>query len=146
MPKGVIKSSVYPMRFEADELALLKALSKELGIRSLAALIRLYIRIGLGTPTREQATMHKFDDIKRQLRGMANNLNQMTRAANAGKFRLNKRTEDQLEEMKVLVQSASDLLNTYQDASQIRSLVRSQAYFEARRKNLAERSKAKGVS
>ncbi|KIC39842.1 hypothetical protein RA27_17490 [Ruegeria sp. ANG-R] len=136
MPKGVLKDSVYPMRFEADELALLRNLSKQLGLRSVASLIRLFIRNGMGLPTLEQAKNNQFDDLARQLRVTASNLNQMTRAANAGKFRLNKRTEDTLEEMKTLLAASQRLLNDYQDTANLRSLVRAAAHFQTRRESL----------
>lgn len=138
MPKGVTKSSVYPMRFEADELALLKVQSKEFNLRSVAALIRIYIRICQGTPTRLQEEAADLDDIRLQLRGVATNLNQMAKAANAGKFRLTSHVEAELKDLQETVRVTLDLLNAYKDATRIRSLVRALAYFEAKEKTLEE--------
>ena len=139
MPSGAPKSSVYPIRFDKDELSLLRKFSKEFELRSVAALLRLYIRIGMGLPSRELARLHEFQEMLRQLRGMANNLNQMTKAANAGKFRLDKRTEQSIEEMRQFVEASCDLLNDYQDSASIKSIVRAQAYFEAKRKSTSQK-------
>ncbi len=138
MPEGVVKSSVYHMRFEADELALLKAQSQEFNLRSVAALIRIYIRICQGTPTRLKEEAADLDDIRLQLKGVSTNLNQMAKAANAGKFHLTSYAEADLKALDETVKLTLDLLSAYKDATNIRSFVRALAYFEAKEKTFEE--------
>lgn len=124
MPPGVSKSVTTTMRFDEDELAFLKQRRKAMQLRSVTGLVRVCIRIAFGIPTIEEFERLRFNAHEAQLAGMANNLNQMTRAANAGKFRLNKRTEDQIEAMKVEVRELRQLFQDYADAARERSFTR----------------------
>jgi predicted ATP-dependent protease len=124
MPKGAPKSVTTTMRFDEDELAFLKQRSKAMELRSVTGLVRVCIRIAFGIPSKEEFRTQKFKEHLAQLVGMANNLNQMTRAANAGKFRLNKRTEEQIEAMKVEVRDLRRLIEDYSDAAHQRSFTR----------------------
>ena len=51
--------------------------------------IRTSIRMALAIPTKEEANIRRFQEIERELRGLATNFNQLTRAANAGKLMWN---------------------------------------------------------
>ncbi|MFA3919356.1 MobC family plasmid mobilization relaxosome protein [Ruegeria hyattellae] len=141
MPQGVPKSVTTTMRFDEDELAFLKQRSKAMQLRSVTGLVRVCIRVAFGIPSKEEFRILQFKEHLVQLAGMANNLNQMTRAANAGKFRLNKRTEDQIEAMKVEVRLLRRLLEDYSDAAHERSFTHA---LEIER--LAEKQRAARVS
>lgn len=141
MPQGVPKSVTTTMRFDEDELAFLKQRSKAMQLRSVTGLVRVCIRIAFGIPSKEEFRTHQFKEHLVQLVGMANNLNQMTRAANAGKFRLNKRTEDQLAAMKDEVRELRRLIEDYSDAAHERSFTRA---LEIER--LAEKQRASRVA
>lgn len=141
MPQGVPKSVTTTMRFDEDELAFLKQRSKAMQLRSVTGLVRVCIRIAFGIPSKEEFRTLQFREHLVQLVGMANNLNQMTRAANAGKFRLNKRTEDQIEAMTVEIRALRRLIEDYADAAHERSFTRA---LEIER--LAEKQRAARVS
>lgn len=141
MPSGISKSVVKSMRFDEDEWAFLEQRRKVLQLRSVTGLVRMCLRVAFGIPTKEELVAKKFNAHLVQLVGMANNLNQMTRAANAGKFRLNKHTEDQLEAMKLEVRALRQLFEDYSDAAHERSLTRA---LEIER--LAEKQRAARVS
>ncbi|MEX0278582.1 MAG: MobC family plasmid mobilization relaxosome protein [Ruegeria sp.] len=129
------------MRFDEDEWSFLEQRRKALQLRSVTALLRMCLRVAFGIPTKEEFVAKKFKEHLAQLVGMANNLNQMTRAANAGKFRLNKRTEDQIEAMKVEIRELRQLFEDYSDAAHERSFTRA---LEIER--LAEKQRAARVS
>lgn len=141
MPSGVPKTLVKSMRFDEDEWSFLEQRRKALQLRSVTALLRMCLRVAFGIPTKEEFVAKKFKEHLAQLVGMANNLNQMTRAANAGKFRLNKRTEDQIEAMKVEIRELRQLFEDYSDAAHERSFTRA---LEIER--LAEKQRAARVS
>ena len=141
MPQGVPKSVTTTLRFDEDELAFLKQRSKAMQLRSVTGLVRVCIRIAFGIPSKEEFRTQHFKEHLAQLVGMANNLNQMTRAANAGKLRLNHRTEDQIEAMKVEVRELRRLIEDYSDAAHERSFTRA---LEIER--LAEKQRATRVS
>lgn len=141
MPKGASKSVTTSMRFDEDELAFLKQRSRAMQLRSVTGLVRVCIRVAFGIPTKEEFRTQKFEALLVQLAGMANNLNQMTRAANAGKFRLNKRTEDQIEAMKIEVRGLRQSLQDYSDAAHERSFTRA-----LKIERLAEKQRAHRVS
>ena len=141
MPSGISKSVVKSMRFDEDEWAFLEQRRKVLQLRSVTGLVRMCLRVAFGIPTKEELVAKKFNAHLVQLVGMANNLNQMTRAANAGKFRLNKRTEDQIAAMKVEIRELRQLFEDYSDTAHERSLTRA---LEIER--LAEKQRAARVS
>ncbi|MEM6886983.1 MAG: MobC family plasmid mobilization relaxosome protein [Pseudomonadota bacterium] len=124
MPSGIPKSLVKSMRFDEDEWAFLEQRRKAMQLRSVTGLVRVCLRVAFGIPTKEEFRTLQFKEHLVQLIGMANNLNQMTRAANAGKFRLNKRTEDQIEAMKVEIRELRQLFEDYSDAARARSFTR----------------------
>jgi hypothetical protein len=141
MPSGIPKSLVKSMRFDEDEWTFLEQRRKAMQLRSVTGLMRVCLRVAFGIPTKEEFVAKKFNAHLVQLVGMANNLNQMTRAANAGKFRLNKRTEDQIEAMKLEVRELRRLFEDYSDAAHQRSFTRA---LEIER--LAEKQRATRVS
>lgn len=141
MPNGVPKSVTTTMRLDEDELAFLKERRKVMQLRGVSSLLRVCVRVAFGIPSKEEFRTLQFKEHLDQLVGMANNLNQMTRAANAGKFRLNKRTEDQIEAMKVEVRALRRLFDDYSDAAHERSFTRA---LEIER--LAEKQRAARVS
>lgn len=141
MPTGIPKSLVKSMRFDEDEWAFLEKRRKALQLRSVTGLVRVCLRVAFGIPTVEEFERLRFKAHEAQLVGMANNLNQMAKAANAGKFRLNKRTEDQIEAMKVEVSALRKLFEDYTDAARERSFTRA---LEVER--LAERQRASRIS
>ena len=124
MPSGISKSVVTSMRFDEDELAFLEKRRKAMQLRSVTGLVRVCIRVAFGIPTKEEFRTQHFKAHLDQLVGMANNLNQMTRAANAGKFRLNKHTEEQIEAMKLEIRTLRQLFQDYSDAAHERSFTR----------------------
>ncbi len=121
MPSGVSKTVTTTVRFERDELALLKERRKAMQLRSLSSLIRVGLRVVLRLPNLEEKRLLHIDDQVVQLRGMAGNLNQMAKAANAGKFRLNKRTEELLINMDEAIHELRGLLQSYIDDTETRS-------------------------
>ncbi|WP_108862357.1 MobC family plasmid mobilization relaxosome protein [Ruegeria sp. Alg231-54] len=141
MPSGISKSVVKSMRFDEDEWAFLEQRRKVLQLRSVTGLVRMCLRVAFGIPTKEEFVAKAFNAHLVQLVGMANNLNQMTRAANAGKFRLNKRTEDQIAAMKVEIRELRRLFEDYSDTAHERSFTRA---LEIER--LAEKQRAARVS
>jgi signal transduction histidine kinase len=111
------------MRFERDELASLKEYQKTMQLRSLAGLIRVGLRAALRLPNLEERRLLRMDEQVTQLRGMATNLNQMAKAANAGKFRMNKRTEDLMAQMYAAISDLTHLLNEYCSAADHRPIL-----------------------
>jgi len=141
MPSGISKSIVKSMRFDEDEWAFLEQRRKAMQLRSVTGLARVCIRVAFGIPTKEEFRTQHFKDHLAQLVGMANNLNQMTKAANAGKFRLNKRTEDQIAAMVLEIRELRQLFEDYSDAAHERSFTRALEI-----EQLAEKQRAHRVS
>ncbi|MFA3918829.1 plasmid mobilization relaxosome protein MobC [Ruegeria hyattellae] len=121
MPSGVPKSVTTTVRFYEDELALLKERRKAMQLRSLASLIRVGLRVALRLPNLEEKRLLRIQEQVVQLRGMAGNLNQMAKAANAGKFRLNRRTEELLVEMDEEIHELRKVLENYIEDTRTRS-------------------------
>ena len=70
--------------------------------------------MALGIPTIEEANIRRFQEIEEQLRGLARNFNQMTRAANAGKLLWTQQDADAVSDLSVSVNEARALLREYQ--------------------------------
>ncbi|WP_299668588.1 plasmid mobilization relaxosome protein MobC [uncultured Ruegeria sp.] len=124
MPTGQPKSVTTTMRFDEDELAFLKQRSRAMQLRSVTGLVRVCLRVAFGIPTKEEFRTQRFEAHLVQLVRIANDLNQMTRAANVGKFSLNKRTEDQIEAVKIEIRVLRQLFEEYSDAARERSFTR----------------------
>jgi hypothetical protein len=121
MPSGVPKSVTTTVRFDEDELAFLKERRKAMQLRSLASLIRVGLRVVLKLPNLEEQRLLCIHEQVAQLRGMAGNLNQMAKAANAGKFRMNKRTADLMVRMDEEIHELRGVLEEYIKDTQTRS-------------------------
>lgn len=122
MPSGVPKSVTTTMRFDEDELAFLKERRKIMQLRSVTGLVRVCIRMALGIPNLQEQRLLQLQQHLIQVRGMAGNLNQMAKAANAGKFRLNKRTEDLMIQMDEEIHELRGLIEHYIKVAKTRSL------------------------
>lgn len=109
------------IRFKAKELALLKGFSKKHST-SVSGLIRASIRLAFGIPEEEEGNIRAFHAITLQLTGVARNLNQITRAANAGKLKWNKSAEEEVEAVRVQVLEALALFRGFQKAAATRDL------------------------
>ena len=141
MPSGSSKSVVKSMRFDEDEWAFLEQRRKAMQLRSVTGLVRVCLRVAFGIPTQEEFRTQQFKAHLVQLIGIANDLTQMTRAANAGKLRLDTRMEDQLADVKQEVRALRQLIEDYSDAAHERSFTRA---LELERR--AEKQRARRVS
>ncbi len=122
MPSGARKTVTTTIRFERDELPALKGYRETMQLRSLAGLIRVGLRVALRLPNLVKRRLLRIDEQIQQVHGMANNLNQMAKAANAGKFRMNKRTEELMTQMDKTITELTHLLNEYWSAAAARPI------------------------
>lgn len=141
MPDGVRNTVTTTIRFERAELASLKEYREIMKLRSLAGLIRVGLRVALRLPNLEEKRLLRVDEQLLQLRGMASNLNQMAKAANAGKFRTNKRTEALMEQMNAAISELTNLLNEYCSAVENRPIE-----WAVKAEKVAEKRRAHRVS
>ncbi|WP_282610882.1 plasmid mobilization relaxosome protein MobC [Pelagibius sp. Alg239-R121] len=100
----------------------LKAFASRNGV-TVSALFKTSLRIALGVPTREEENIRKFSDIQRQLFGAAHNLNQITRAANAGRFKLGGHAEAVINDLAEEVRRTHDLFVDFRRAAHSRDLL-----------------------
>ena len=141
MPSGVPKTVTTTVRFERDELAALKEYRTAMRLRSLGGLIRVGLRVALRLPNLEEKRLLRIEEQIVQLRGMASNLNQMAKAANAGKFRTNKRTEERMAQMTETISELTHLLNEYCSAADRRPIM-----WAVKAEQVAEQRRAHRVS
>ena len=107
------KTMTSTIRWTVDEHRFLVSRKEAWGV-SIAAIIRTSIRMALGIPTAEEANIRRFQEIEEQLRGLARNYNQMTRAANAGKLMWTQADADAVSELYLAVREAQKLFREYQ--------------------------------
>ena len=89
--------------------------------------------MALGIPTKEEANIRAFKEIHNQLIGAARNLNQMTRAANAGKLVWQSGERKNVERLEQTVIEVKDLFLAYEALAAKRSFVAALEEMDARR-------------
>ena len=112
MAEKVSKSMVSSIRWTAEEHSYLTEKTKAWNV-SIAAFIRTSIRIALGIPTKEEANIRRFQELEDQLRGLAGNFNQLTRAANAGKVMWTASDAELVSDLSVAVSEARSLFREH---------------------------------
>ncbi|WP_282611312.1 plasmid mobilization relaxosome protein MobC [Pelagibius sp. Alg239-R121] len=116
------RSLTTSIRMSETEHAHLKAFTERAGV-TLSALFKTSVRLALGVPTREEANIRQFDNIQRQLYGAAHNLNQITRAANAGRFKMGGHAEAVIADLAAEVRRTHELFVDFRRAAHSRDLV-----------------------
>lgn len=109
------------VRFKPDELDWLKQYAKSLGT-DVSGLIRTAMRSALGVPTKSEFQACGFDELLLQLTGAARNLNQMTKAANAGKLIWDAGTARRVEEVAVETKAVAEAFFAYRRIALTRNL------------------------
>lgn len=89
--------------------------------------------MALGVPTKEEANIRGFKEIHNQLIGVARNLNQMTRAANAGKLVWQSGERKNVERLEQTVIEVKDLFLAYEALAAKRSFVAALEEMDERR-------------
>jgi hypothetical protein len=139
MPTGISKSVVKSMRFDEDEWTFLNQRRKAMQLRSVTGLVRVCLRIAFGIPTKEEFRTQGFKEHLAQLADMADDLNEMASAADAGKLRIDRRTEVLLEDMKLEVRTLRQLFEDYSSVAHERSFTRALELERAAEKRRAHR-------
>lgn len=115
-------SVVSSIRLSADEHAFLKKLSIRFD-KPISAFLKLSVRIALGVPNKEEANIRRFQSIEKQLVGMARNLNQMARSANAGRLLWQSEERNEIGKLLCEVEELRDALREYQNQAAQRDFI-----------------------
>lgn len=117
------------IRFAPFEIELFEQLSKRYGMKTSTDFIRSALMIALALPSQIERYCFGFDEARKQLRGVASNLNQLTRKANSGDIKAwTAKEQKTVDDIAVAVAGLHKIIASYNEIAQQRHLIAPSQY------------------
>lgn len=112
------------IRFAPSEIELFERLSERHGMKGSTDFIRSSLMIALALPSQVERYCFGFDEARQQLRGVASNLNQLTRKANSGDIKgWTAKEQKTVDEITAAVAGLHKVIANYNTIAQQRQLI-----------------------
>lgn len=118
------RTIVRAIRFTPSEIELFDSLAERHDMKGSTDFIRSALLIALGLPSQVERFGFGFDEARKQLRGAASNLNQLTRRANSGDIKgWTAKEQKRVDDIAAAVAGLHKVIASYNKIAQQRQLV-----------------------